>query len=279
MDIQPLILTRLNKTKTDLNFINGSIREFDIEKAYISIIKSNWDNINYLFTNEQRDGLIKLLEELEYTDKKEYLIFIGKLMNDVSWLSDFLHEHLKYILNKFAYDYQIQECNLIGVKKDALFLVGFFNKNNVFLIDDKYKIREKNSYTLFYHFKINGRLIEVYYNENNNTLDIKGTNDNNWLAFIKYVNDELISKLLYLDSNDRMKFIDLFESRFLNEPEKLTLYDKFERIKLKEVSYYVSIKEAQKYNELDYILENVDTEYYYFNFLKPILGEIFTHLI
>lgn len=140
---------------------NSLIYEYDIKNAGFSII--------------QEFGLLPSSEimRLSKMEKGVQTIEIGKLMGKDKSFSSALQEHFALVRKFFIDSNYIEDCDLVSVKKDALFCTKECSK----LKFGKVEFRVKNKYSSYIRFPLNNNL-EIYYNDGCK-LEVKGITDSN----------------------------------------------------------------------------------------------------
>lgn len=153
----------LDKYTMPVNYIISEyIREYDISKANISILfykglidKNKYDYLYSLPGNQRK-------------------VKVGLMQRDNAELSKELMEGFSEARKMFYEANNIQEHEILAVKKDAIFLMNKIASNTTF---GSIQFVEKNLYTSFY--QLAG--LELYYLYNSSTgkeqLDIKGMSD------------------------------------------------------------------------------------------------------
>jgi len=137
--------------------ISSKIREYDMREAGFNLIKEY---------NLLSDKKIKYLSSL---DKKQRTIQIGIYMRDDQKFNKDLTSSFKKARKIFFEMNNIEDNEVLSIKKDAVFLI---NKTAITTVIGKYiEFRNKNTYTS-YHY-ING--YEFYYNKD--IIDVKGISD------------------------------------------------------------------------------------------------------
>jgi hypothetical protein len=143
------------------HIISEYIREYDISKANINILLYKG-----LINKKQYDSL--------YNDPYRR-IKVGLMQRDNATINKGLMEGFVEARKMFYEANNIQEHEILAVKKDAIFLLNKIASHTKF---DNINFIEKNLYTSFYH--LGG--LELYYFYNPTTkqekLDIKGMSDN-----------------------------------------------------------------------------------------------------
>ena len=149
------ILDKHNYLK-NIDLLRATIREYDMHEAGFSLIRENKllpeEEILYLI------GLTKLERTIE----------IGRLMKSNKNLAKNLMNSFIDIRHKFYEANNINEDNILSIKKDAVFTVNKVCKELKFGNYIEFKL--KNRYSSFYHLND----IELYYDSRSNNLDVKG---------------------------------------------------------------------------------------------------------
>lgn len=253
---------RLNYT-SDLNFVTGNIYECDITKANLMILTKNLDQLKDSMKFSEVQTLLRFLDD-DTQDKKNYQIFIGKLMRDYRWLSPFIHDYYRFILGEFIRLNEIRPDNILSIKKDAIFLVGV--RPGIEDIEG-FEVRCKGKYDTYYYFEQGRRKVEVYGTKDNVTVKnlIGGRNR----KLVEFIHKELISKILPLDKKYQYHLIERFERDFLNGKylDDVSIYGRTDgRISL-------SNGYAIKPMGLDegFVSNNVNLKSYYDEIVRPMI--------
>lgn len=225
----------LNK---NINFImNSIIIEYDMKDAGLSIIKY------YKLLDKKTIKSLDRINKIILPDNPKH----GKnIVNKKIGIMQINNHNLKEGLktgfmearDKFINLNNLDERNIISIKKDAFFVVG---KVEHTIINEYIDFREKNIYTAY--LLINN--IEVYYN--NGSMDIKQLGDeglsehkNYFLEFLK----RFLKKAESFTREDTLKFLRLF-------------IDKYKRLELDE-GYYREFKAGGKYVYKDGVRESIN---------------------
>lgn len=241
-----------------MNFINenityhlGDIFEYDMKHAYPSILKGT----NFVFKDP---NLRKDIENLNnYHNKKEMLIRIGKEFRNNPSITTYINNEIIKTIEQFQLDNNLDEENVITIKKDALFVTKKCNK----LKFGNIEFSVKNKYNLFFYDKFKKHEYFIYKKLNDFKYDIKGIKNENIDPCV-YDN---ISKLIYfsLTSMDLSK-VKYIQEIFMNEDEKAFDYIPLE-IPYKELIYInkYKLKEDNKLGKINY-------KEYYFEYYSTV---------
>ena len=150
--------------------LNNTVREYDIQKANINILKHL--------------GLISddLYTELYNAPKQERQVRIGLMMREDNLLSKKLKDGITQAREWFVTNNSITDENILSIKNDAIFVIGVNAKNTKFSCVN---FVLKHEYTSYYHLK----KYEFYYN--NEVLDVKGISDDSLPLHREYMLDLL----------------------------------------------------------------------------------------
>lgn len=144
----------------DINYLkNIEIAEYDIQHAGPSVIK------HYkLLPDEEINKIFSM-------PKKEANIYVGKQILKYPDLGKKILEGIAIARQKFVTLNNIEEEDILSIRKDAIFII---KKNpKVLLIDEDFLFRKKNSYTSF--IRLDGK--EFYVNGKTKELDWKNLSD------------------------------------------------------------------------------------------------------
>jgi hypothetical protein len=253
------IYKRDSYTIKDIDYIIGKhIIEYDMKDAGFNLIKY------YRLLPESE---IKRLEKLKKYTRK---IQIGLIRRDDKVFNKSLARCFELMRRKFIKANNIQDCNILSIKHDAIFTVGKNCSNTKF---KNVEFIPKHKYTSFHRFNN----IEMYFNSITKNLDVKGINDEDLKKHKKYMLSILqeIFYMLELSPHDdfvkNMKdFIKMYKERKLH------------------VGYYRELNSdnsftlSQEWNVSDYYIIGLDVidkkdkdklniNYNYINYIFPIL--------
>lgn len=194
--------------------ISRFIYEYDISKA----------NINILFAK----GILSK-DEYEYIKtfpKQQRQIYIGYLQKDKD-KAKALQEGLAEYRSLFLTANDIQDNELLSVKNDALFLIDKIPKVTKF---GNVEFIQKNRYTSFFKFN----RLEAYYFLNpvteEETIDVKGINDNTLLLHQDYMIMFLCECFEYIQSKtieEALQFITNFQKAYVSRTLPVGYYREF----------------------------------------------------
>ena len=183
---------------------NKNITEYDMKNAGFSLIKEF-----KLLSDSDIDKLDKL-------PKDKQKVKIGILRRDNKDFSKALSVSFKLAREEFFKENDLNDNDIISIKKDAIFTCKNCSKQKIGSYID---FRDKNHYTSYIH--LNNK-IEVYYSLNQ--IDIKGLSKKN----IELHKDEMVSLIsefcrrMETQSNEKVlswfkQFIDKYKKREVNE--------------------------------------------------------------
>lgn len=230
---------------------NNEIIEYDLKSAGFNIVK-------YYKLLPDKD-----IDKLEKMDKNQRQIQLGLYQRNNKEFIKQLNDGFANARKLFFEANDIQEYEVLSVKKDAIFII---NKHCDYCQFDNLDFRIKNKYLGF--MKLNG--LEIYYKSPIDDLEIKGLNDN-VLEYHKEYMLDFIKDIFALATypNNKSKII-----------KTLTQFVKLYIHKELEFGYYRQLNESSKFEiNLDgdkYLIDNIDESadyditYNYFNFILPI---------
>lgn len=245
-----------NYLNKNIKYINNSIiREYDMKNAGPSIL------LHYeLISQKEYDGLMKL-------DKHTRSVTVGKFLKVNPEISEALMEGFVEMRKEFFNLNNIEDSDILSIKKDAIFLINTIPK--VTQINEECLFRNKNEYTSY----LNIRNKEFYYDSLTDNFEIKGlpkevvkSQEEFFIKFIK--------ECIKLGSQNKkeelfIKFLE-FKNSFINKELDIEFYrdittnkfifthnnyilslDDMKNISLKE-NKYISIE-----NNLNFLLEMI----------------------
>lgn len=214
MNMAKTIWERANY-RADIQFlIDGNIREFDITKA----------NINVL-----RDANVISQETYEYLlhcPRMERQIFIGKLEGSDPKIVQILKDGITNARRIFVQSNGIQDHEILAIRNDAVVIVGNRPINNL-AITDRVAFREAARYTSFYH--VGHKDFYYYCNRVDNTevLDIKGLSDES-IELHKFYMLEFLCTLFYCAQieflQDAITLLSYFHDNYINRRLSIEYY-------------------------------------------------------
>lgn len=171
---------------------NTDIFEYDMKDAGFSLIKE----FNLLDKST--------IDKLSKQDKNTRKVNIGKIQKNNPELVKSLNNAFKEARRLFFEANQIENNDLISIKKDAIFICKLckfqeFGKNINF--------RPKNSYTSYINI---GRRIEFYYNSDK--LDVKGLSDENYEKHKDYLIKFISQFIKSVESGNKIATIKMLRN-------------------------------------------------------------------
>ena len=201
-----MVLDRLNYFNNNISFYNGSVFEYDIKNAYPSLLKQ----ANFDFVDKSLYEDINC--EIDESNKRDILIKIGKEIKHNPIISDYLNSNLRHYLKMFQIDNNIDEKEIISIKKDALFVTTICNH----LDYDILNFRIKNRYSLFFYDYISGFEYYISLEKGKYSYSIKGLGKE---YDINVYNQ--ICKIIYLTLiNSDLSLARSIQSMFMNKDPK-----------------------------------------------------------
>lgn len=235
--------------------IGTDIYEYDIHHAGISISREY-----NLLPSDSLDDVEKSAK-----DKKDISIILGKIQRkDPKYKKDLADGFVRARKNFFEANDIVDE-QVISIKKDAIFTTKKCDVTEFGHII----FANKHTYSSFLKMKN----LEFYYNSGDNSLDIKGIDDND-LKFHEDYMMNFIKKFFYkleFESAEVAKqyvcaFADSYKQLEL-DPEYYRTFDKFHN--------YVSLDNDIEYQDIGPdILPSIDISYNYLNIITPLLVSI-----
>ena len=253
-----MILTEIYKKTLYLNkdidaLFNCEIREYDLKDAGFNLTKY----FNLLPEN--------ILETLSKMPKDKRTIELGMLQRKDKDLAKKLSEAFSEARKLFFDANDLEENDILAIKKDAIFVIDKVCSNNQF---SNLIFREKNKYLGY--MRINK--IEFYYKDEKSDLDVKGFND----EVISYHKDYMLDFIkmvfynkIYLSPKDFIRFLTDFIKLYRSYELEFGYYRQLDL-----QSYYV-IKfdnEWSMIRDLEDDEVEIDITYNYFNFILPIVN-------
>lgn len=194
----------------DIDFLKASIREYDMKDAGFSILK----NSNYL-----DDDMVEYLSKM---DKQKRKVKLGIMMKNDKNINRIISEGFEVYRKKFFEANNIQDEEVLSIKKDAIFLI---NKPALKCDFGNVRFDLKNKYSVYY--RINK--LEIYYNKDK--IDVKGIDDKvlkkHRKGFLKFF--KKLSKYIIIGRNDNIiEFIREFAKDYLSYNLNIEYYRTFD---------------------------------------------------
>ena len=248
----------LNK---NIDFLFGEkIVEYDMKSAGLSLSKK------YKLLDD------KTIRSLENMDKQNRNVTMGLIQRKDKEYTKKLLDAFKYMRKEFFEANNLNESNLLSIKKDAFFTI---NKKCTETSFGEVKFDSKNTYTSYIYLN----KLEFYLNTKTKNVDIKGLGQGQTLDDIKELHGPYM--LDFLLRYTRMKELGVYGNsmdRFLRP------FIEDYRTKQLPIGYYRELSKYNAYlvydNELDdwqYIkevgsLDGVNIEYNYYKYIVELVG-------
>lgn len=256
------IYMKHNYLNKNIKYIkNGVITEYDMKNGGISILHHN----KYITEKE--------FEYLNSLDKLEKNVIVGKWLKDNPDISKALMEGFIEAREIFFEENEIEDSQVLAIKKDAIFLIDKIVDKEV--LNEDYTFRKKNQYTSYIKLSNN----EFYYSLQKDILDIKGFDEN----VKEKQKDHLfkfIKECLELDANgkDEELFIKLleFKDSFVNKKLPLEYYYdiKFGGYLFKYENFHMLVKDEDTINR-----DMINEKYFNFNINLNLILELISILL
>jgi len=248
------MIDKHNYLNKNIKYVKTIIREYDMKNAGLSIIKK---------MKLLDDETIKYLESI---NKQARNIYVGKLMQNDTDLSINLLSGFKEARQLFFTNNNIEDENILSIKKDAIFTLNKLATNLKF---DGYEFVMKNIYSSYIYLN----KLEFYYNSKENKLDIKGINKDiistHQDYFLKDI--KLILKNMETPKNN-LSFINNYRNKYLNKSLPIECYREFNKNNLYKLIYDIDNRTVNL--ESCESFESLDISYNYINYILPIINVI-----
>ena len=242
--------------------VSKKIIEYDIKNAGFNLSK---------YYRLLPDDKLRYLETL---NKHDRTIQIGIYMRNDREFNKQLTKSFKRMRKKFFEANELEDKDIVSIKKDAIFVVGKKCKNVKF---ENVEFVEKNVYSSFHKF---GN-IELYYNGKENKIDVKGINNDLLYQHESFLN---ILKRIFklLEQNDDSGFIK-FMKRFTDDYKNKRLNYNYYR-EFNSNSGFTLVRKSNSYMKnycisLDGMDESLDKDldisYNYITYILPILQRFY----
>lgn len=194
--------------------IDTTIREFDISKANISILR----DANVLTED--------IYQYLLNAPRMERQVYIGKLQGSNTEVTNILKNGILNAKKIFMESNGIQDSEVLYIRNDAIAIIGNRYINNL-RISDRVSFRESAIYSSFYKFNTIDLL--YYFNPVTNTevLDVKGLGKAGTDVHKSYMLD-FLCELFYRAQMEGVKqaipILQSFHSRYINRDLEVGYY-------------------------------------------------------
>lgn len=234
----------------NINYIfNKTIIEYDIESAGLNLL------IKYKLLPED------ILDKLKGLPKKKRVVEIGLLQKQYPDLKKQLNDSFIEIRRLFFEENELENDEIISIKKDAIFVTRRLDK----VIFDNVKFKEKNIYSSY--IRLNS--LEFYYNDEK--LDIKNLTSDD--SVLKLHEDYMINfikkyfkKMEYGDKEEQLKFIRMFIDKYKRKELEVGYYRTFDRNSIFQVNDNSGISFDEYWEDKK---ENLDISYNFYRILVP----------
>ena len=205
---------------------NQPIIEYDMEDAGFSIAK--------------KYGLItkKEIKKLSSVGKKTRRVLLGTIERDRKDVKLGVYAGFVQSRKLFFEENNIEDEDVLSIKRDALFLVGYVENEK---IDEFINFRKKNIYSSFIRL---GKL-EIFYNSDK--IDVKGIGDDVLERHDGYMLDLLKTFFKKMESSDRTSTLNFLR----------VFMDKY-RLGHLDTEYYREFNPGSKYRYIDGVLSDTD---------------------
>lgn len=238
----------------DIDYLfNSEIIEYDIEEAGFNIIK-----YFKLLPDEEINKLSKL-------SKKNRHIQIGLLQKRDKSFGKNLNESFSEARKLFLSNNNLNEENILSIKKDAIFV---FEKRCKFKVFDNINFRMKNNYFSYINLANN----EYYINNKN--VDVKGISEDCIIKHLEYMIDtiQIFSKLLsYSDRKSAIKFLINFIRYYKNRELELGYYRELNRRSMYRV-IDLTLHDKYYFSDTGTEVEKLNIMYNYIEILRPLIS-------
>lgn len=236
--------------------INTTIREYDMKAGGYSILKK------YGVLSE------KEIQYLDNCDKLKRNIYLGNLLKNKPELSELQMQGFIEARQLFFEYNQINENNILAIKKDAIFIIKDIMHVTEF---DGYKFQLANTYNSYY--LLNDNTIELYYKTKTNEIDIKGINNEKLKLHENYILKDLkiIFSLAEKGNMDYLiKHLKKYRDKYLRRELNINTYRELNiesMFRLKETLAGEPLL-IENINDID----SIDISYNYIKYIIPLIS-------
>ena len=249
--------TYLNK---DISIIsNRRIVEYDLKSANTSLCKEY-----KLLSDDQ-------ISKIENMKKKERVITIGKLQRKDREFNSSFKESFKDIRRRFFYANNLEDKDILAIKKDAIFCLVGCNETKF----GKCHFVEKNVYTSYMHID----KLELYYNARGESfdkskLDVKGISDETIHLHDGFMLDfinTIFKKIEEGNEASLFRYINRFVSKYKHLQLPVGYYREFNNTSLIRLNDMDQTFEDETFIPFEHKQEHLNIDYNFFNVILPIV--------
>lgn len=242
--------------------INYGIYEYDIKQAGYNITK---------YYNLLPKDKINILTALSKENKH---VKIGLYQRNDKAYRDSLKQGFKDIRKEFFEANDIDDSDILSIKKDAIFLTKAVKQTQFKNIE----FVKKNKYTSYYY--LNG--MEYYYNSKDDIIHVKGIDDLKLKCHKKYMLSALqdIFKLQENNTKDAVEFLIDFANDYKRKELPIEFYRELNPISCFKTDILLNNENQVLYfNDLsedtEIYSDHIDISFNYLNVLMPLVGITF----
>lgn len=231
---------------------NAEITEWDIKSAGLSVLK-------YCKLLPEKE-----LDELSKMEKHARTVKEGLLQKEYPIIAEKIIETLSKARQAFVYLNNIEDYQILTIKKDAIFLINKIPTNNI--IKDYFEFRKKNTYSSVF---IAGKK-EIYYDAENDILDTKGIPEESVKLQEEYIlNDikRILKSAEGISQEALYKSLKSYRSKYLNRELPLEVYRELDSGKFRIRNYLID-------NITDDLKSELDISQNYMNYILPLIQEL-----
>lgn len=247
-----------NYTNKEIPFLcNTTIREYDMRSGGYSLLK----RAGVLAQNE--------IEFLENCSKYDRNVYLGNKVRNNPKLSEIQINGFIEARKLFFELNNIQEKDVLAIKKDAIFLIKTMPSNLSF---DGLEFRLANTYNSYYYLND----MEFYYSTKRNEVDIKGLGKENIPLHKDYFIKDLckIFSLAEKNNNDfLLKYLKKYRRNYLNKELDYNCY--------REMNKESMFRLTQTFLDQELLVENIEESkletdinimYNYVTYIIPLIS-------
>jgi hypothetical protein len=241
--------------------INKPIIEYDLKSANTSLCKY------YNLLDK------KTIKKIEMMPKHDRVVTIGKLQRADKVFKENLKQAFKDIRLKFFKENNIDENDVLAIKKDAIFMLKPCNYTQF----GECNFIPKNEYTSYIYLN---RQLEVYFNRMGicdapPKVDVKGISDISLKKHEGYLLEFLARLFTHLEDGNRtalFKFINNFVSKYKHRHLPVGYYREFNNLSIFRVNEWDATFSDDTFLPFEYPQEHLDIDYNFANVIIPIIN-------
>lgn len=242
---------------TNIPVVINRIVEYDIRSGNTSVLR--------------RAQVIKksTLDSLEALPGKDRKVLVGKIIRDEKWLQKVIANGFIRAKRDLFQANSIQDNEVLSIKNDAVYIIGRRLKKTTF---GPIEFRPKGVYAMY----MNLERLELYYDQKNDTVDVKGIRDDVVLdpdhqeGMVRFL--ATVMRYLVYDRRDALrKYLVEFSSQYKRKELPVQYYKEFNSLNIYRTTmdlgeYTINLSTAGEGDKPD-----INGVYNYKRFVLPLI--------